>query len=509
MQAAVQFDAVDSNALLSLEAEMPRPDIKPGVIIAERFRIDGHLGQGGMADVWAATQIYTNKRLALKFLLDASRASVRHRFIREAKAMSAFDHPNVVRVLDVAMLEGGTPFIVMELLKGETLARFLKRRQRLRVEELATIIVPVISAVGAAHAAGVIHRDLKPSNIFLEASAEGVSPRVLDFGIAKLIDFGPEEDLAALTSTGDILGTPHYMAPEQVFGERDLDHRADIWALGVIAFQALHGSRPFRGTNSGQIIKAILSVDLQPLHETVPDVPREVSELVQRMLARARTSRLSDLNEAISVLCRYTAVRAVPFGPPRIQDHVEDDSLDRSEPSSVELVGIRPSDRPGTLDAPPTDTDQEVDGTGVPIAREVDADPKARVGATRDGGRAKSRSAARAALLTLLGAALGVMAWVLITRPGAIPAQPVEVAHGDAEQGPTRPAAVQSVASTLASGGSASTASAASAASAADSGKAAPRTTERRTTPRTQGPRPQTPTTAPRLPGGVYGKNPF
>ncbi|MBK7397009.1 MAG: serine/threonine protein kinase [Myxococcales bacterium] len=197
-------------------------------IIAERYRLERVLGQGGMGVVWAARDLRSEERVALKFLKagEGGEAGIR-RFVREARAAMALSHPNIVHVHTLTADRHGSPVMVMDLLEGESLATRLRRVRRLEVSTLAGILVQIVSAVGAAHAAGIVHRDLKPDNVFLVG--EPPSVRVLDFGIAKLT--AREGDAAAstaLTNTGAMLGTPFYMAPEQVFGERDLDHRADV-----------------------------------------------------------------------------------------------------------------------------------------------------------------------------------------------------------------------------------------------------------------------------------------
>jgi eukaryotic-like serine/threonine-protein kinase len=293
--------------------------LEPGATVATRYRLDHCLGEGGMGTVWAATHLVMQRRHALKFVRGSvhGREELRRRFLREARAASAVDHPNVVRVHDVFELEDGTPVMVMDLLEGETLGHKLRREHTIGLEELAGLLVPVLSAVGTAHAMGVIHRDLKPDNIFLEARGDGPPAiRVLDFGIAKLTGAGTITDSANITDTGALLGTPVYMSPEQGFGERDIDHRTDIWALGVILYEALSGGRPVEGENLGQVLKRLLHDGITPLEVLVPDLPAEVTSLVNRMLCRERSERPADLREVSAVLSAFTTVTAPPFGAP-------------------------------------------------------------------------------------------------------------------------------------------------------------------------------------------------
>ncbi len=296
-----------------------------------------------MGEVWSALHLITNKRVALKVLKGESdseaRAETVRRFFREARAMSAVNHPNVVAVHDLFTHEG-SPVMVMDLLEGEPLSSKLGREGWLELHELATILVPIISAVGMAHERGIVHRDLKPENIFLALSPSRViEPKVLDFGIAKLstgaIDAGQTE---ALTNTGTLLGTPHYMAPEQIFGEKSLDARCDVWAMGVILYQCLSGQRPFDGDNVGQIFKSIVTSRPAPLAEVQPGVPAALSELVERMLERDVDARCPDLREAFEVVGRFADVSVSSFGPPVT-----------SEVSSV--VSAAPPSRPSWTEA--------------------------------------------------------------------------------------------------------------------------------------------------------------
>jgi hypothetical protein len=261
-----------------------------GTIVGDRYELVRPLGEGGMGVVWEATHTTTHASVAVKLLKPSvwPRRDLRARFVREARAARAVRHPNVTQIHEVLELEDGAPAIVMELLEGETLAQRLRRSARVPLAEMAPILLAVVSALEAAHAAGIVHRDLKPDNIFL--SKRGV--QVLDFGVAKMNSFADVSD-AAITPTGAMLGTPHYMSPEQVFAEKDVDHRADVWALGVLIYECLAGVRPTDAPNVGQIIKRITQDDLPPLAEAAPWVPADVCRLVTRMLSRQRDRRPS------------------------------------------------------------------------------------------------------------------------------------------------------------------------------------------------------------------------
>jgi serine/threonine protein kinase len=269
-----------------------------------------------MGQVWAVTHGVTLRTAALKFLNGPvhQRPERRRRFLREARAASSVNHPNVVQIHDFFELEDGTPVMVMDLLEGETFGQRLAREHSLLLSATVNVLLPVISAVGTAHALGIVHRDLKPDNVFLSGptgSTAGV--RVLDFGIAKLTT--PEAmDPSAATDTGALLGTPSYMSPEQSFGEKSVDHRTDIWALGVMLYESIAGARPVEGENAGQILKRLMGEAITPIEAIVPDLPADVARLIGRMLARDPDARPRDLREVHDVLVKHGEVRVQAFG---------------------------------------------------------------------------------------------------------------------------------------------------------------------------------------------------
>ncbi len=297
---------------------MARFEPAADAVVAGRYRLERLLGEGGMGAVWSATHVITRKHVALKFLKASERAneSLLRRFLREARAVSAVNHPNVVAVHDIVQLEDGTPVMVMDLLNGSSLAEHLLQVKAMPLDELAQVLVPVLSAVGTTHATGIVHRDLKPDNIYLHMRADGrMEPKVLDFGIAKLsATEGEAAQTAHLTQTGAVLGTPYYMSPEQVFGEKDIDQRADVWSMGIMMYECLAGCRPIEGENFGQLFKAIATGTVVPIEQRVPTLPADVTKLIARMLRPNRDERPPDLREAYDTLSRYTSDKAISFG---------------------------------------------------------------------------------------------------------------------------------------------------------------------------------------------------
>jgi eukaryotic-like serine/threonine-protein kinase len=263
-----------------------------------------------MGEVWEATHEVTRKSVAIKVLnaTYSQRPEVRARFLQEARAACRVRHPNVVQVHDVLDLPDGAPAMVMDFLKGESLAAKLEREHSIPIGPLATILVPVVDAMAVAHGLGIIHRDLKPDNLFLESVHDGtIVVKVLDFGIAKVARSEAERDNPALTGTGAVLGTPYYMSPEQTFGEKDLDHRADIWSFGIILYECLTGRRPTEADNFGQILKTITTGAIPPLVQVAPHVPADISDLVARMLRCARAER-PELSEVLAVLRHHAGL---------------------------------------------------------------------------------------------------------------------------------------------------------------------------------------------------------
>ena len=218
-------------------------ELSAGMVVGDRFRLERELGRGGMGAVWLARHLGLDVPCAIKFILAQAAESpeLRERFEREAKAAAHIKGPNVVQILDYGIWQD-VPYIAMEYLEGEDLGKRLARRGKLDARETATLVSQVARALGKAHAVGIIHRDIKPSNIFLCSDPDGEIAKVVDFGIAKSRSLAIGE---GHTRTGALIGTPSYMSPEQVQGNKAVDHRADLWALAVVVFQLL-GARPQR-----------------------------------------------------------------------------------------------------------------------------------------------------------------------------------------------------------------------------------------------------------------------
>jgi serine/threonine protein kinase len=405
-----------------------------GDIVARHYRLETLLGEGGMGQVWAARDTRDGTRLAVKLLKSGSETSPdkRRRFLREARAAMAVSHPHIVHVREVATDDDDAPVIVMDLLEGETLRARLTRGP-MPVAELARIMLPVISALGTAHALGIVHRDLKPENLFLARGDGGdADVKVLDFGIAKLRSpEGPGAGSGPLTETGTLMGTPQYMSPEQVFGERDIDHRSDIWSLGAIFYECLTGRQTFVGDNVGQIIKAITSGKIVPLREVSPLLPPALLDVCDRMLEVDRVARPSDLREVASVIQGFTELMTPSFQAATLE-------VVASSTDGVATAGGRRGSR-GRLRAAAAWAAAAVTVGAVAVVATIEL-RRGSAGSIPTG-LASSPPASSAAPLPPPGAAGSVaVASATATAPAA-PAVPPELAHSISRSvGPTVPA---------------------------------------------------------------------
>jgi serine/threonine-protein kinase len=269
-----------------------------------------------MGTVYEAVQENLGRRVAVKLLderLSYDREQL-ERFRREAEVVAALGHPNIVQVTDFQYPDqlGKQPFLVMELLRGESLAGRIEHEGAMAFERVAFIVAQVLSALGAAHRAGVVHRDVKPDNIFLLADAAiPDTVKVLDFGIAKLSDgasIGPAQQ--KLTSTNAMLGTPAFMAPEQARGADDVDARADVYAVGATMYQALTGKMPFEAASVPALLFAIVEKTPAPLRELRPDVPADFIAVVERAMAKRREDRFQDTNAMRAALAQWSGLPA-------------------------------------------------------------------------------------------------------------------------------------------------------------------------------------------------------
>jgi serine/threonine-protein kinase len=291
---------------------------KEGDIIAGKYQVEKILGKGGMGVVVAARHTSLRQHVAVKFLLPKALTlpGAAERFLREARAAVAIKSEHVARVLDVGELESGAPYMVMEHLSGTDFGQVLKTRGSLPVKEAVDYMLQAFEAIAEAHALGVVHRDLKPGNLFLTTRADG-SPlvKVLDFGLSKATKPGEEEH--SLTATDVIVGSPHYMSPEQLKSLKMVDARADVWALGVILYQLLSARRPFESDSLVGTCARIAAEPPTPLRERKPDVPADLEAIILKCLEKDRDKRVQSVADLARLLAPYGSERA-PISVERI-----------------------------------------------------------------------------------------------------------------------------------------------------------------------------------------------
>jgi serine/threonine-protein kinase len=267
-----------------------------GKTIGGKYLVRTALGEGGMGTVFEAVHVAIGRSVAVKVLhpRQARKKDAVRRFHQEARAAGAALHPNICEVYDFGTLDDGSPYLVMEMLVGETLADRIASEGGLPFEDVVETVVQILSGLVAAHEKGIVHRDIKPENVFLVRRV-GCPPlcKLLDFGVSKVIgpSVGSRNDDLELTRTGVVMGTPYYMAPEQARGDRDLDERVDLYACGVILYEALTGRRPFTAANHHAVLLRILNGTPTPARELRPALPSGFDPVIERAMARDRSAR--------------------------------------------------------------------------------------------------------------------------------------------------------------------------------------------------------------------------
>ena len=290
---------------------------KPGDVIAGKYALERIIGQGGMGAVFAARHVKLGHAVAIKVMLaDRQNEEAARRFMNEGRASAHIQNDHVVRIFDIDE-ERGYACMVLELLQGEDLAQVLEEQGRLAPHVAVGYVVQALDGVSQAHALGIVHRDLKPSNLFLARTQSGVVVvKVLDFGISKArgassLDMAPHQQ----TSTAAMLGSPLYMSPEQLRSSKNVDARADIWAIGVILYELLTGVVPFEGETLGALFSAILETDAPRVSAKVRDVPAGLDAIIMRCLQRRPEDRFPSVADLARELAPFTTAQpsAIPL----------------------------------------------------------------------------------------------------------------------------------------------------------------------------------------------------
>ncbi|CAN5771148.1 hypothetical protein BH09MYX1_BH09MYX1_44180 [soil metagenome] len=317
--------------------------VAPGQILAGKYRVDRVLGIGGMGVVVAATHLQLDERVAIKFLLPEaleSRDTVA-RFAREARAAVKIKNEHVARVSDVGTLDDGSPYMVMEYLDGSDLSAVIAERGALPVADAVDYLLQGMEAIAEAHSLGIIHRDIKPSNLFLTRSSDGRAlVKVLDFGISKVDSRGAMTE-AALTRTSSIMGSPLYMAPEQMVSTREVDARADVWALGIVLYELLARHAPFLGESMTELCARILQEPPAPLRLSRPDISPDLESVILRALQKDRSHRYASVADFATSLAPFAPAHA-QLSIERIVRLVGGDSGPASYAATALGVGIQP-----------------------------------------------------------------------------------------------------------------------------------------------------------------------
>jgi len=291
--------------------------VESGSLIADRYRLLRRIGEGAMGVVWAATNVFTDRVVALKLIPRGAIAGseLRARMLREARACGRIQHRNVVEIYDVGQTSDGDPFLVMQLLRGETLEQRMRREGAMPTEAAVSIALSIARALAAAHAAGIVHRDLKPANVFLhrEPGEREAIVKVLDFGVSKVLGGDPTE----ATVTGNVIGSPAYMSPEQARGASNLEPRSDVWAFGAVLFEMVAGRIAFRGETAYEAVGEILHGQIPRLSSVDPTVHPRIDAIVASCLQRDVSMRptAGALVHSLEAIAQGVPARVVRIEP--------------------------------------------------------------------------------------------------------------------------------------------------------------------------------------------------
>jgi serine/threonine-protein kinase len=310
------------------EGDFELPEyVRLGEIFQDRYRLESVLGRGAVGVVVGARHLLLDRPVAIKFMLGASSQQPDSiaRFVQEARSAARLKSPSVVRVFDVAVLDNGVPYIVMERLEGTDLGAMLRRSGPVGVQRGVDYVLQACEAIAEAHDAGIVHRDLKPANLFL-VDRSGLDPiiKVLDFGIAKssptltptTVDLAQGDVVVRMTLPRSIMGSPLYMSPEQMESSGDVDARTDIWALGVTLFELVTGNVPFAGTTIVQVYSQMLGKEAKWLDQLPRDAPPRLRVAIEKCLRRDRTERHANVRELAAALAPLRVSRPLEATQP-------------------------------------------------------------------------------------------------------------------------------------------------------------------------------------------------
>lgn len=431
--------------------------LKSGDLIGGKYRIGQLIGEGGMGRVYEARHEALGLPIALKVLHEdlSERPGLTVRFLQEARACALIQSPHVTRVMDVDQLPEGLPYMVMERLTGESLQALLDRERRLPVDQAVDYALQILSGLESAHAAGVIHRDLKPDNVFITPSTGGPVIKLLDFGIAKLRQ--TSEYQQDLTRPGALMGTPEYMAPEQLYAADQVDARADLYSVGAMLYEMLSGHRPADGQEPAAIVAIVATGQVKPLRELAPHVPQALADLVHRAMAPDREHRFPsamDLRLSLSAfagslshagrLAATPAPAAVIPAPTAQASTTLEPNTTRAVPPTLPPDDEPPGDHRGGAGTPAKDATQEAPRemiermTAERAARAAPAPAPPSMVTAQGARRRRSPWGVVFGVLVALGATAGIVALIIWQRESRdTSAPPLPTLSPDAPAPPT------------------------------------------------------------------------
>jgi serine/threonine-protein kinase len=343
--------------------------VHEGQILAGKYRVEKVLGVGGMGVVVAAQHVQLDEKVAIKFLLPTmlSNQEVVGRFAREARAAVKIKSEHVARVSDVGTLDNGAPYMIMEFLDGSDLSTWLQRQGPLPVEQAIDFVLQACVGVASAHGIGIVHRDLKPANLFCVRGNDGQFViKVLDFGISKVTNLSVSDVGGSMTHTTTVMGSPFYMSPEQMQSAKDVDVRADIWALGVILYELLTGSTPFRGESYADIAIKVATAAFAPVRTFRPHAPAGLEAVLSKCLEKDKKRRYGNVAELALALADFGTKQSRP-SIERIVRIIQASGLSASALALPPSPQMAPNPVPGTKVSKSNETVLEPEGVYAPF----------------------------------------------------------------------------------------------------------------------------------------------